>query len=113
MKLLRVGAPGLEKPAILHTDGTYRDLSAIVPEIRGLVLTPEGLNRIRAVRDGELYRADFKTRMTGTGIFAEQVRQQFHTACRRAGIDGQRPGLSVDSFRVPARAGDQMDLGLG
>ena len=71
------------------------------------------LNRIRAVRDGELYRADFKTRMTGTGIFAEQVRQQFRTACRRAGIDGQRPGLSVDSFRVPARAGDQMDLGLG
>ena len=49
MKLLRVGAPGLEKPAILHSDGTYRDLSAIVPELRGLVLTPEGLNRIRAV----------------------------------------------------------------
>ena len=35
MKLLRVGAPGLEKPAILHSDGTYRDLSAIVPELRG------------------------------------------------------------------------------
>ena len=49
MKLLRVGAPGLEKPAILHSDGTYRDLSAIVPELRGLVLTPEGMARIRAV----------------------------------------------------------------
>ena len=48
MKLLRVGAPGLEKPAILHSDGTYRDLSAIVPELRGLVLTPEGMARIRA-----------------------------------------------------------------
>ena len=71
------------------------------------------LNRIKAVRDGELYRAEFKTRMTGTGIFAEQVRQQFHTACRKAGIDGKRVPLSVDSFRVPARAGDQMDLGLG
>ncbi len=35
MKLLRVGAPGLEKPAILHSDGTYRDLSCIVPELRG------------------------------------------------------------------------------
>ena len=46
MKLLRVGAPGLEKPAILHTDGTYRDLSSIVPELRGLVLTPEGLAKI-------------------------------------------------------------------
>ena len=49
MKLLRFGAPGLEKPAILHSDGTYRDLSAIVPELRGLVLTPEGMARIRAV----------------------------------------------------------------
>ncbi len=54
MKLLRVGAPGLEKPAILHTDGTYRDLSAIVPELRGLVLTPEGLSRIRAVDPASL-----------------------------------------------------------
>jgi len=54
MKLLRVGAPGLEKPAILHTDGTYRDLSSIVPELRGLVLTPEGLNRIRAVDPASL-----------------------------------------------------------
>lgn len=48
MKLLRVGAPGHEKPAILHSDGTYRDISSIVPDLRGLVLTPEGLNRIRA-----------------------------------------------------------------
>ena len=54
MKLLRVGAPGLEKPAILHTDGTYRDLSGIVPELRGLVLTPEGLSRIRAVDPASL-----------------------------------------------------------
>ena len=54
MKLLRVGAPGLEKPAILHTDGTYRDLSGIVPELRGLVLTPEGLGRIRAVDPASL-----------------------------------------------------------
>jgi ureidoglycolate lyase len=54
MKLLRVGAPGLEKPAILHSDGTYRDLSAVVPELRGLVLTPEGLNRIRAVDPASL-----------------------------------------------------------
>jgi ureidoglycolate lyase len=54
MKLLRVGAKGLEKPAILHTDGTYRDLSGIVPELRGLVLTPEGLSRIRAVDPASL-----------------------------------------------------------
>ncbi len=48
MKLLRVGAEGLEKPAILHSDGTYRDLSTIVPDLGGPALTPEGLARIRA-----------------------------------------------------------------
>jgi ureidoglycolate lyase len=63
MKLLRVGAPGLEKPAILHTDGTYRDLSGIVPELRGLVLTPEGLSRIRAVDPAALPLLDRNQRI--------------------------------------------------
>ena len=63
MKLLRVGAPGLEKPAILHSDGTYRDLSAIVPELRGLVLTPEGLSRIRAADPAKLPILDSKLRI--------------------------------------------------
>lgn len=49
MKLLRVGAKGSEKPAILAGDGSVRDLSGIVPDIAGEVLTPEGLARIRAV----------------------------------------------------------------
>ena len=71
------------------------------------------LNRIRAVRDGELYQADFATRMSGTGIFAEQVNQLFHAGCRRAGIDGRRTHLSVDSFRVPPKQGDQLDFKLG
>ena len=71
------------------------------------------LNRIRAVRDGELYQADFPTRMSGTGIFAEQVNQLFHAGCRKAGIDGRWSHLSVDSFRVPPKQGDQLDLKLG
>lgn len=49
MKLLRVGAKGAEKPALLHTDGTYRDLSGVVTDIAGSALTPEGLAKIRAI----------------------------------------------------------------
>ena len=45
MKLLRVGAKGAEKPAILHTDGTYRDLSSVVPDIAGAAVTPEEIGR--------------------------------------------------------------------
>ncbi|HHY50519.1 MAG TPA: 2-hydroxyhepta-2,4-diene-1,7-dioate isomerase, partial [Alphaproteobacteria bacterium] len=48
MKLLRVGAKGAEKPAILAADGSIRDLSGIVPDLAGDALTPEGLARIRA-----------------------------------------------------------------
>ena len=48
MKLLRVGTKGAEKPAILHTDGTYRDLSSIVPDITGATIGADGLARIKA-----------------------------------------------------------------
>jgi len=54
MKLLRVGAKGSEKPAILHTDGTYRDLSSIVPDITGATIGPDGLAKIAAADHGSL-----------------------------------------------------------
>jgi ureidoglycolate lyase len=49
MKLLRVGAKGQEKPAIVAADGSVRDLSGVVSDIAGDVLTPEGLEKIAAV----------------------------------------------------------------
>ena len=48
MKLLRVGAKGAEKPAILAADGSIRDLSGVVGDIAGQTLTPEGLAKIAA-----------------------------------------------------------------
>lgn len=54
MKLLRVGAKGAEKPAILHTDGTYRDLSSVVSDINGASIGAEGLARIAAANHGGL-----------------------------------------------------------
>ena len=48
MKLLRLGPKGAEKPALLHTDGTYRDLSSVVPDLKGDALTPAGLAKIKA-----------------------------------------------------------------
>jgi ureidoglycolate lyase len=54
MKLMRVGARGAEKPAILAADGTVRDLSGIVKDIAGEVLTPAGLDKLRGVDTGRL-----------------------------------------------------------
>ncbi|MCI9868053.1 fumarylacetoacetate hydrolase family protein [Rhizobium skierniewicense] len=49
MKLLRVGQPGQEKPAILDQDGKARDLSAHVKDIAGEAISPEGLKAIAAL----------------------------------------------------------------
>jgi 2,4-didehydro-3-deoxy-L-rhamnonate hydrolase len=46
MKLVRWGKPGREKPGIVDRDGKIRDLSGVVPDIAGEVLSKAGLARI-------------------------------------------------------------------
>ena len=48
MKLVRYGEVGKEKPGVLDSQGAIRDLSAIVKDIDGAALSPEGLAKIRA-----------------------------------------------------------------
>lgn len=47
MKLLRYGPKGQEKPGLLDGQGRVRDLSHIVPDIAGELLTTAGLARLR------------------------------------------------------------------
>jgi len=47
MKLLRYGPFGHEKPGILDKDGRIRDLSGVVKDITGDVLSPLTLDRLR------------------------------------------------------------------
>lgn len=49
MKLARVGEPGAERPAIVDSEGRYRDLSAHVADIGGTALGEENLARIAAL----------------------------------------------------------------
>lgn len=60
MKLLRVGTAGAERPALLDTDGTLRDLSGLVDDIDGALLADDtALARIRAAAEaGELPALD-------------------------------------------------------
>ncbi|MEO5802382.1 MAG: PA0069 family radical SAM protein [Verrucomicrobiota bacterium] len=67
------------------------------------------LNRIRSMRGGKLNDPNFGSRMSGQGIFAEQMEQIFTVASRRAGFDKlERPTLSAAAFRVPD--GPQLSL---
>jgi len=59
------------------------------------------LGRIRDLRgNGKLNNSKWHARMTGEGIFSEQIASLFAVGCRRAGI-GERPQLSTASFRRP------------
>ena len=63
MKLLRHGPRGAEKPGLLHTDGTIRDLTGLVPDIGGAVISDTGLTMLRAVDPGALPLVDAGTRL--------------------------------------------------
>jgi len=54
MKLVRYGAAGREKPGILDAQGRIRDLSKIVPDIAGDVLSPKGLAKLRKLNPDKL-----------------------------------------------------------
>jgi len=54
MKLLRVGEPGKERPAMLDQQGELRDLSHFVDDIAGDALLPAELERLRQLPLSEL-----------------------------------------------------------
>ncbi len=63
MKLLRHGAPGAEKPGLLDGEGRVRDLSSVIPDIAGEAITPEGLQRLRALDTSTLPLVDGTPRL--------------------------------------------------
>jgi len=63
MKLMRFGQPGQEKPGILDSAGVIRDLSGIVDDIAGDVLSNEGLQRLRDINIMELPEVASDTRL--------------------------------------------------
>ncbi len=73
MKLLRHGPAGTEKPGLVHSDGTIRDLTGIVPDIGGSVLSDAGLAALAQVDASTLPVVDAATRLgpcvAGTGKF--------------------------------------------
>jgi 2-keto-4-pentenoate hydratase/2-oxohepta-3-ene-1,7-dioic acid hydratase in catechol pathway len=73
MKLLRHGPKGAEKPGLMHSDGTIRDLSGHVPDIGGAVLSDTGIAMLRGIDPTTLPTIDHTTRLgpcvAGTGKF--------------------------------------------
>ena len=63
MKLVRYGQPGAEKPGLLDSGGTVRDLSGHVGDIDGSTLAPESLARLAAIDPASLPAVAAGTRL--------------------------------------------------
>ncbi|MDQ0571400.1 DNA repair photolyase [Variovorax paradoxus] len=61
--------------------------------------------RIHEMRGGKDYDADFATRMKGTGLWADLIRQRFEKAANRIGFNRERIPLDLGAFRPPGAAG--------
>lgn len=48
---------------------------------------------------GKTYNSDFISRMKGSGLWADLLRQRFATTCRRLGLNRERVELDLSQFR--------------
>lgn len=60
--------------------------------------------RVRDMRGGKDNDARFGSRMTGQGVWAQLLRQRFHKACARLGLNRAREELDLTQFRRGAAA---------
>ncbi|NYT82206.1 PA0069 family radical SAM protein [Alcaligenaceae bacterium] len=68
------------------------------------------MNQLRQMHGGKVYESEFTTRMRGTGVFADLLRQRFQKACTRFGLNARRVELDITQFRRPASATRQLPL---
>ncbi|MFB7451246.1 fumarylacetoacetate hydrolase family protein [Streptomyces sp. NPDC056194] len=69
MKLMRIGMPGDETPAVLDEGGATFDLSTLTTDIDGSFLASGGIERVRqALARGELPRLDVTGRRAGAPV---------------------------------------------
>jgi len=61
--------------------------------------------RIRDMRGGKDYDADFATRMKGSGLWAELIRQRFEKTTKRIGFNRERIPMDLTAFRPPGGVG--------
>lgn len=68
------------------------------------------MKRLREMRGGADYDAEWGKRMRGEGVEADLIARRFLVASRRHGLDRPLPALDCTAFSAPPRAGDQLSL---
>ncbi len=65
---------------------------------------------VRQTRDGKMYRAEFGSRMRGTGNYAEQIEQSFKVFRKKFGLDRPESNYDHTLFRPPRASNGQTTL---
>lgn len=68
------------------------------------------MSLVRQMRGGKDYDPEWRQRMRGGGPVADLMAARFRAAQRKFGLDRPWEPLSMEKFRVPPKAGDQIDL---
>jgi DNA repair photolyase len=68
------------------------------------------MSLVRQIRGGREYDSQWGKRMKGEGPIAALMSRRFAAAKARYGLDAPFGGMDLSRFRVPPKAGDQIDL---
>ena len=68
------------------------------------------MSLVRQMRGGKEYDMTWGKRMKGEGPIAALMSRRFAVAKARYGLDLRFDGLDLTQFRVPSKAGSQIDL---
>lgn len=63
------------------------------------------MNRVRDSRGGQAYAAAFHQRLSGSGAYADLIKQRFRLICKKLGMDKTLPALRSNLFRKPSPGG--------
>jgi DNA repair photolyase len=95
---------------VVRLPRTVRDLFTTWLETCTPLRKEKVLNRLKEIRGDSLDDSRFHIRMEGEGEWAEQIRQVFDLACKKANLSARRCGLelSVSAFRRPGPSQEKL-----
>lgn len=62
------------------------------------------------MREGKAYQAEFGSRMSGKGVFAQLIQKRFQLACQRLGLNQRKLNLDCSQFVPPRPPDPQLSL---
>jgi DNA repair photolyase len=72
--------------------------------------TDHVMNMVKDIRGGRENDPNFKSRMRGSGVYADMIEQRFRKTCQRLGLNRKHIKLDTDLFLPPVRDKQQLQL---